>query len=93
MLQQWVQKLTINITSPQCERTKVSVNTEVFVASLFWFATIVRLSISATFHGVGVNPAKMQEAMQVPWAALQARTAAGTPAPAVRVPKVNPAAA
>jgi hypothetical protein len=44
-------------------------------------------------HGVGANPAATQAAMQIPSPALQATMAAGTPAPAVTVPKVNPAAA
>jgi uncharacterized membrane protein len=44
-------------------------------------------------YGVGANPAAMQAAIQTPRAVLQATMAAGIPAPAVTVPKVNPAAA
>lgn len=44
-------------------------------------------------HGVGAKPAATQAAIHVPSAALHARIAAGTPAPAVTVPKVAPAAA
>ena len=44
-------------------------------------------------QGVGAKPAATQAAIHVPSAALHARIAAGTPAPAVTVPKVAPAAA
>ena len=55
-----------------------------------------RLDISATEgpHGVGARRATAAQAEeQVPRAALHATIAAGTPRPAVTVPKVNPAPA
>lgn len=42
------------------------------------------------FQGIGANPAATHEAIQTPKAALQPMTAAGTPTPAVIVPKVKP---
>lgn len=44
-------------------------------------------------YGVGANPAAIQAAIHTPRAALHPTMAAGIPAPAVRVPKVNPAPA
>mmetsp|Transcript_14926 Transcript_14926/g.22716 ORF Transcript_14926/g.22716 Transcript_14926/m.22716 type:complete len:84 (-) Transcript_14926:110-361(-) len=51
------------------------------------------LLVGHVLQGIGANPAATHPAMQVPRAALQAITAAGTPAPAVTVPMVTPAAA
>jgi hypothetical protein len=43
-------------------------------------------------HGVGANPAATHAAMHFPSATLQAIITAGTPAPAVTVPNVDPPA-
>mmetsp|Transcript_40457 Transcript_40457/g.81604 ORF Transcript_40457/g.81604 Transcript_40457/m.81604 type:complete len:218 (+) Transcript_40457:32-685(+) len=48
---------------------------------------------SSCAHGVGVQPAATHAAMQTPSAALHATIAGATPAPAVTVPNVAPAAA
>ena len=52
-----------------------------------------QLKAPVSNHKVGANPAAMHPAMQTPNPALQAMIAAGTPAPAVTVPNVNPAPA
>ena len=43
-------------------------------------------------QGVGERPAATQAAIQVPWATLHARIAAGTPTPPVETPATPPAA-
>jgi len=43
-------------------------------------------------YGVGERPAATQAAIQVPWAALHARIAAGTPTLPVETPATPPAA-
>ena len=42
-------------------------------------------------YKVGERPAATQAAIQAPWAALQARMAAGTPTPPVETPATTPA--
>lgn len=44
------------------------------------------------FYGVGVNPAAIQAAIQMPRPTLQLIITAGTPTPAVTVPNVAPPA-
>ncbi len=51
------------------------------------------IKINKMNQRVGANPAATQAAIQRPRPALQPIIAAGTPAPAVTVPKVNPAPA
>ena len=65
--------------------------TEIGVYSL---TTIFGVIMTFALYGVGAKSATVAHAAEhVPNAALQATMAAGTPTPAVTVPKVNPAPA